>query len=103
MKAPNLFLGVTEQDFQRQVVAAARMLGFEAYHAFDSRRSEAGFPDCVLVKPPRIIFCELKSEKGQLSSAQTRWLNTLRECPGAEVYCWRPSAIDEVLKVLQGE
>ena len=101
-KAVDQYSTVTEADFQRQVVAAARMLGWECYHTFDSRHSEAGFPDCVLVKPPRILFAEIKSEQGQLSSAQMRWLNTLRECPGTAVYLWRPSDMDAAIRVLEG-
>src|SRR5688572_19177552 len=40
----------TERAFQAQVVKYARLMGWTAYHTHDSRRSQAGFPDLVLVR-----------------------------------------------------
>ncbi len=103
VREPSIYATVTEQDFQRQVVAAARMLGWECFFVWNSMHSPDGYPDLTLAKAGHpVIHAELKSEKGQVSSAQTRWLNTLRECPGVEVYLWRPHQIDEVIKVLGG-
>ena len=48
------------------VVDLARTLGWRVYHTYDSRRSQPGFPDLVLVRE-RILFLELKSETGKLS------------------------------------
>ena len=58
---------MTEAEHLEQVKAVALTCGWRLYHTFDSRRSAAGFPDLVLVRPPRVIFAELKSEKGRLT------------------------------------
>lgn len=68
---------MTEKQLQQHVLDLARLLGWRAYHTFDSRHSAAGFPDLVLIKPPRLLFVELKSDKGKLSSAQVEWINDL--------------------------
>jgi hypothetical protein len=54
----------------------------------------------VLVRPPRLIFAELKSESGQVRANQTEWLDVLRLLPAAETYLWRPSDWDEPVEVL---
>ena len=67
---------MTEKDFQGRVVQFAKLLGWLCYHTYDSRRSEPGFPDLVLVKGKRILYRELKSESGKLSDYQKWWPNT---------------------------
>jgi VRR-NUC domain len=91
---------VTEKQFMAAVVEMAQMLGWLSYHTHDSRRSEAGFPDIVCVRRDRVLFIELKTEKGRLSEEQERWLSALG-LAGADVHCWRPSdwpAIEETLR-----
>jgi hypothetical protein len=91
---------VTEKQFMGAVVEMAQMLGWLLYHTHDSRRSEAGFPDIVCVRRDRILFIELKTEKGRLSEEQERWLSALG-LAGAAVHCWRPSdwpAIEAALR-----
>jgi hypothetical protein len=69
---------VIEKQFQTAVVDMARWLGWSVYHTHDSRRSEPGFPDLVLVSD-RVIFAELKTTTGVLAPAQRRWLERLAE------------------------
>lgn len=99
------FLGMSEADWQGTVVQYARALGWEVYHTHDSRRSEAGYPDLTLVRPPRVVFAELKVEerkgRGRLTSAQGRWLEKLGACPGVEAYLWRPSQHNDVWDILE--
>jgi len=93
---------VTEKDFQRTVLELAKLTGWQTYHTFDSRRSEAGFPDLVLARDGRIIAAELKTESGRVTEAQRDWLTALASCPGVEVFVWRPSdwtAIEQTLKL----
>jgi hypothetical protein len=53
------------------------------------------------VRPPRIIFAELKMKKGKVSEHQKRWLDGLAEIQGIEVYTWRyPDDIDTILETL---
>lgn len=96
---------ILEKDWQRQVRELAETLGYRrAYHTFDSRRSDTGFPDLVLVHPrrKRVVFLELKREKGKLSAAQASWIRDLH-CAGAEVYVARPRHLDALAKVLAGQ
>ena len=89
-----------EKHFQGSIVSAARQLGWRAYHTYDSRRSAPGFPDLVLVRGRRIVYAELKSERGVMSAAQYQWLRDL-VCAGQDVFLWRPSDWDAILAELQ--
>ncbi len=77
----------------------APMLGWRlCYHTLRSKGSQSGFPDRVLVRD-RVIFAELKREKGVVTDAQRDWLDGLAAAH-AEVYLWRPSDLDEIAKIL---
>ena len=92
---------VSERDFQRQVLDLARILGWTSYHPTLSKWSERGWPDLAMVRPPRLVFAELKSETGKTTSHQERWLGLLGLCPGVEAYLWRPSDLDSIATVLR--
>ena len=92
---------VSERDFQRQVVELAELTGWRTYHTYDSRRSNPGFPDLVLVRPPRVVFVELKRERGHMTTTQRQWAEDLGDCPQVEYYLWRPSDWDEIDGVLE--
>ena len=85
-----------EKDFMDKLLDAAVPAGWMVYHTYDSRRSTAGFPDLVLVKPPVVVFAELKTEKGKTSEEQRIWLEQLGLCTDIEVHLWRPSNWDEI-------
>lgn len=93
-------LAVTEKDFQRQVLDLAAIYRWSVYHPFLSKWSERGWPDLSMARPPRLVFAELKRDKAALTPDQQRWLELLRQCPGVEVYVWRPSQLDSIAKVL---
>ncbi len=67
-----------ERHLQAHIEAAARMLGWRLYHTRDSRGSAAGFPDLVLVRRGRLIFAELKAQRGKIDEAQRDWYRELR-------------------------
>lgn len=92
----------TEREFQAQIVELAELHGFAWYHTHDSRRSPAGFPDLILVKPPRFIAAELKTSSGRTRPEQKAWLELLARCPGIEVYLWRPDDFDGIARLLSG-
>lgn len=92
---------ITERDFQRQVMDLAGILGWTIYHPMLSKWSERGWPDLAMVRPPRLILAELKRESGRTSIHQDRWLALLRDCPGIEVYLWRPSDLDTIAEALR--
>jgi hypothetical protein len=93
-------LSITERVFQANVLTLARLYRWAPYHTYRSDRSEAGFPDLVMVRPPRVVFAELKTEKGKASDAQRGWLELLAVCPGIETYLWRPSHWEEIVMAL---
>lgn len=90
-----------EKSLQAQIVKAARLLGWLVYHTWRSTHSAPGFPDLVLVRPPRLVFIELKTDTGKVSPDQERWLEQLRQCPGAEVYLFRPGDWARIVEVLR--
>lgn len=94
---------VTEAEWLGFVTTLARTLGHDVYHTHDSRSSTAGFPDLCMVRDGRLIFAELKSERGKVSAAQQEWLDALAKVDGIEVYVWRPSQQDEVIALLRGD
>lgn len=84
-------LGITERTLQQAIVDGARVLGWLSYHTWLSKHSAPGFPDLVLMRPPRLILAELKSQTGVLTAAQGVWQAGLVACPGVEYYLWRPA------------
>jgi hypothetical protein len=91
---------ITERDFQAQVLELAHLCGWLAYHTWTSVHSPSGYPDLTLARAPRVIFAELKSQRGRVTPAQCDWLEELRRCPGTECYLWRPSDFAEISRVL---
>ena len=88
---------------------------------------DKGLPDYICVRPPRLIFAELKDQYTKTTPEQEGWLEDLRECvrfipfepiqigehglerptgeillvPSLEVYLWRPKDIDEISGILR--
>lgn len=89
-----------ERAFQAQVMELAARLGWRTYHTWMSIHSAAGFPDCVVVRPPRVVFAEIKREGGKPTAAQAAWLAALGACPGVETYLWQPSDWDAIVATL---
>ena len=89
---------VTEREWQDQVLDYAKLRSWLCYHTYDSRRSAPGFLDLVLVRE-RIVFAELKTERGKVTLMQRAWLDAI-VAAGGEAYCWRPSDIDDVMRGL---
>jgi len=81
---------MTEAELQAVVLAAAKRLGWLAYHTHDSRRSQPGFPDLVLVRREVILYRELKTMRGRLTPDQQVWIRALADA-GVDAAVWRPS------------
>lgn len=93
----------TERDLSSAVVELARLGGWtHRYHTFNSKRSAYGFPDWVLCKPGRLLFLELKSEKGTVKREQTDWIEALKTVPGVDARIVRPSDWDAIVETLTG-
>lgn len=82
--------GPSEAAWQAKVEGLARFYGWRIFHAPDNRPVRArsgrtyvqnvtpGFPDLVLLRPPELIFAELKTDKGRVKPEQEEWLADLR-------------------------
>jgi len=93
---------VTERDLREQVRDLCKLFGYKMYFTWTSIHSPRGFPDLVLAnrEKHRLIFAELKSDKGKLTPSQEEWLDLLKEC-GQEVYLWRPGDIEHIAEILR--
>lgn len=85
----------TETEFLNQVLDIMETHGFWAFHDLDSRRNEAGLPDIVAIREPRVIFAELKTMKGEATFQQRNILKKLR-ASNQETYLWRPRHLDRI-------
>lgn len=93
---------MTERELQDAVLELAALTGWMAHHDRPAQRADGswttaiqgdvGFPDLVLLRAPRLIFAELKAERGSLTLGQTQWLGALElvRSPTTEVHVWRP-------------
>jgi hypothetical protein len=96
-----------EAELQDAIVEMAMMLGWKVMHTRPARtatghwrtplQGHRGFPDLCMVRPPRLVFAELKSASGKLTPEQEAWLDaidkTADEHPtggGPETYVWTP-------------
>lgn len=98
-----------EDAFLKQIIELAHLYGWICAH-FRSVNTDkgwrtpvqadgAGFPDLVMVRE-RIIFAELKSDKGKVSDTQSEWLAALKVA-AAEVYVWRLKDWEKIVDVLK--
>lgn len=105
---------VTEKEWKAKVIETARLFGWRYAHFLMAKtkrgwrtpqEGDLGFPDMVLVRPPRLIIVELKAhppavKAGQPSEGQAEWLNQLRAVPGVETYLWWPGDWEQVYLTL---
>ena len=102
---------ISERDFQDQIIELAHIYDWTVAHFRPAMKQDGswrtavaadgtGFPDLVLVRPPRLIFAEVKSEKGKVTSEQSSWLRNLAEAK-QDVYLWRPSDWEGIVEVLK--
>lgn len=110
----------SEKQFQAAVIELARTCQWRVAHFHDSRREvkrrdgstriigdrdAKGFPDLVLCRGPRLMFAELKAEKGRLSVEQNAWqealLRVAMHAVHVQVFVWRPSQWSEIEQVLR--
>ena len=95
-----------EKDFQERVCHIARLYGWRIYSIPDSRRvSMAGYPDLTMwnVEQKRLIFAELKREKGKVSESQKIVLSELGQLVQCVVYVWRPSDGVSIIEIMKGK
>ena len=105
---------ITEKEFLATVVEFAQAKGWQVHHVLEARhyakRIGPGYPDLTMVRGDRLLFVELKSEKGKLSAPQRQWLYALSgvgktldnaDHGPVETYVFRPHDWPEIEKVLE--
>lgn len=93
---------ISERDFMQLVIDLATTFGWEHYHTLRSQGSDAGFPDLVLLRPPKVLFVALKRRDGKLTWAQRVWGDTLTACR-CDYRVWRPGDWEEIDATLTAE
>lgn len=109
--------GISETAFASQVEDLLKMFGWHWCHFRPAltgagwrtaMTGKKGIPDYIAVRPPRLIFAELKDDVKGLTPEQADWINLLSECRfseknpiGIEVYLWRPSQFEEIVECLR--
>ncbi len=134
-------INISERDFSTQVEDLLKIFSWRWCHFRPAQTQKGwrtalsgdkGLPDYIAVRPPRLLFAELKDRLSKTIPEQEGWLEDLRECvkyitlepvpvhkakigslswweneskliPSFEVYLWRPADIDEVANILKGE
>lgn len=96
---------ISEAEFQQQVIEFAHLFRWRVAHFRPAKTNKgwrtpvaadgAGFPDLVLAKNGRVIFAELKAQKGKLRPEQTAWIADVNGV------VWRPSDWDVIEKTLR--
>lgn len=95
------------REFMPQVIKLAKRNGWQIYHVTNSRRSEPGWPDLVMLRAHEMIVAELKSINGKTTPAQDEWLEAFsavaRVSAYVRVFVWKPSDWPEIVRVLGGQ
>lgn len=81
---------MTEANLMEMIRQMCRLLGVDAFHVHDSRRSWGpGFPDLVMVGGSGILYRECKGSDGVLRPEQRRWGAVITRA-GGDWAVWRP-------------
>ncbi len=99
---------MSEKEWQQEVISLAHSWGWAAVHFAVARTASGwrtpcradgkGWVDLVLVLDC-VLHIECKTETGKLTPDQEEWRDRLLKA-GAKWYLWRPSDIDEIIRVL---
>jgi len=115
---------MTEREFASKVISCAVEHGWMVYAVLDARnyakRTSKGYPDLTMARKGRLIFAELKSQKGKMSDNQFEWRGELLkvqsetmefplggkttiddEARPVRYAVWRPSDWDEIEEILR--
>jgi hypothetical protein len=95
-----------ERELQQLVADLCKLLGLPHFHVQHSRGMNPGWPDSVIIGT-RVIYRELKSQRGILSPEQ-RATGAALKAAGADWAVWRPrdwltGGIDLELRLLKGQ
>lgn len=106
MTATALPKTLSEAQFQRTVIDAAMVFGWQVHHSRPARTARGwatpitghpGLPDLVLARDGVVLLVELKAHRGQLTPGQKRWAQHL----GSHGRVWRPAQWPQILAELR--
>ena len=80
---------MTEAKLQATVHQLCKNLKLYHFHPYNMQRSEAGWPDSVIIGPGGILYRELKSQFGRPTREQTD-VGYRLTAVGADFAIWRP-------------
>ena len=91
----------SEKDFMAEVVAYAKRNGYMVYHTHNSRRSEPGFPDLVMIRGELLVAAELKrSEKERPTAEQLNWMAAFAGVKRVRSMLWIPDDWPGIVQTL---
>jgi hypothetical protein len=98
---------MSEAELQANIIALCGELGFPVGQMLNFRATIRGWPDLVIIARTKIIYRELKSERGTLSPDQ-RDTGTRIRAAGGNWAVWRPrdwvtGRIQDELRMLAGQ
>jgi len=114
-----LYNAMSEAELFENVRDYCAQGGWWMYHTHDSRKSTPGWPDVVALRSGCMIVAELKRQREQPTTDQTRVIGLLRDVVdqvrglarlagiGAgtldlpvQVFVWRPSDLPDIQQIL---
>ena len=82
----------SEAQWQRTVTDFADLCGWNWRHETDSRKSKPGWPDLHMIRGCRVVYAELKTQRGRLTEAQKDYAQMLAPIAAGdnavEYYVW---------------
>ena len=101
---------LSEEQWQRQVEGALDAFGWWYFHIPPTvlvcphgtriyRGIRKGIPDICAIRPPYMIWLELKTERGHVSAEQKRVMDMLRACGLIALHA-RPRDREQVLQLI---
>jgi hypothetical protein len=102
-------MSITGTQLMNQIIDYGLLRGWRIHHdrpamTFKGYRTAVqghkGFPDILLVKPPRILVIECKSTSEKVSPEQYDWISDFKDC-GITTMIARPCDWDNIQKELE--
>lgn len=101
----------TGSQLQQQIMDLAKLRGWRVAHFRPALTTKGwrtpvsgdgrGFPDLVLLRPPRIVVFECKSQYETVSTEQTEWIDDFMHCNGVMAGVVRPKDWHRIEIILQ--
>ena len=100
-----------EKDFATQVEHLFTLFGWRWTHFEPAIRQSGewatalrgmkGLPDYIAVRDGKLIFAEIKGDRGRLTPDQTEWIERLRAVREVRTETWWPDDLQEIKELLR--